>query len=187
MNSLLYIIRTYILNSSTLRQIGVHGLRENHFGRRVIALDTNYFILSRRYICHGCQHKAQLQRQLVENAATEAGLRVVPVHDTVVAHTFMGWDPKSVERLPHGHGEVFPAFLTWRGAVDKRVIDLMRPLFAAGLRPEVTVLVCGILVFFLTLQSILTSTEVHKPLCADIRVHDLGITCENVYKLLFTT
>jgi hypothetical protein len=69
----------------------------------------------------------------------------------------MGWDPKSVERLPHGHGEVFPAFLTWRGAVDKRVIDLMRPLFAAGLRPEVTVLVCGILVFFLTLQSILTS------------------------------
>ena len=72
----------------------------------------------------------------------------------------MGWDPKSVERLPNGHGELFPAFLTWRGALDKRVIDLMRPLFAAGLRPEVNCCVCVILVLCLPLNSWHSSTEV---------------------------
>ena len=144
-----------------MSQVGAHGWRENRFGRRVIGLDTCYFILSRRYICHTCQKQAELQRNVVEAAAAHAGLRVVSDQPTVVPHTFMGWDPKSVERLPNGHGELFPAFLTWRGALDKRVIDLMRPLFAAGLRPEVNCCVCVILVFCLPLNSWYSSTEVY--------------------------
>ena len=67
---------------------------------------------------------------MVEAAAAHAGLRVVSDQPTVVPHTFMGWDPKSVERLHNGHGELFPVFLTWRDALDNRVIDLMCPLFA---------------------------------------------------------
>jgi hypothetical protein len=34
--------------------------RENRFGRRVIGLDTCYFILSRRYICHACQKQTEV-------------------------------------------------------------------------------------------------------------------------------
>ena len=105
---------------------------------------------------------------MVEAAAIHAGLRVVADHPTVVPHTFMGWDPKSVERLPNGHGELFPAFLTWRDASDKRVIDLMRPLFAAGLRPEVNCCVCVILVFCLPLNSWYSSTEVFSVVLGDV-------------------
>ncbi len=140
-------------------QVGSHGWRENRFGRRVIGLDTCYFILSRRYLCHACQKQAEVQRNVVEAAAAHAGLRVVSDQPTVVPHTFMRWDPKSVERLPNDHGELFPAFLTWRGAPDKCVIDFMRPLFAAGLRPEVNCCVCVILVFSLPLNSWYSITE----------------------------
>ena len=99
---------------------------------------------------------------MVEAAAAHAGLRVVSDQPTVVPHTFMGWDPKSVERLPNGHGELFPAFFTWRDALDKRVIDLMCPLFATGLRPEVNCCVCIILVFCLPLNSWYSITELHE-------------------------
>jgi hypothetical protein len=110
---------------------------------------------------------------VVEAAAAHAGLRVVSDQPTVVPHTFMGWDPKSVERLPNGHGELFPAFLTWRGALDKRVIDLMRPLFAAGLRPEVNCCVCVILVLCLPLNSWHSSTEV----CIRVQMRRLFPPC----------
>ena len=39
-------------------------------------------------------------------------------------------------RLPYGHGDLFPAFFTHRSGVDKDIIDLMRPLFNKGVRPE---------------------------------------------------
>ena len=111
--------------------------------------------------------RLRFQRNVVEAAAAHAGLRVVSDYPTVVPHTFMGWDPKSVQRLPNGHGELFLAFLTWRDALDKRVIDLIRPLFAAGLRPEVNCCICVNLVFCLPLNSWHSSTEVY------IRVPDV--------------
>ena len=48
-------------------------------------------------------------------------------------YTFMGWHPQAVMRLPHGYGDKFPAFLTWRGGIDYKLIDFMRPLFDKGL------------------------------------------------------
>ena len=51
-------------------------------------------------------------------------------------YSFMGYDARSRQRLPHGYGDEFPAFLTHRGGVDKGVIDLMRPACDKGLRPE---------------------------------------------------
>ena len=50
--------------------------------------------------------------------------------------TFMATDLRSIQRLPYGHGDEFPAFLTHRAAVDFKVIDWMRPLCDRGLRPE---------------------------------------------------
>ncbi len=127
---------------------------------------------------------------MVEDAAAHTGLCVVSDQPTVVPHTFMGWDPKSVERLPNVHGELFPAFLTWRGALDKCVIDLMSPLFAEGLRPEVNCCVCVILVFSSVSHSTpgipsLKYTFVFK--YTDFCLHDPGITCQNVCQLLFAT
>jgi hypothetical protein len=37
------------------REVGVHGYFEKCPARRVIGLETNYFVMSRRYICHTCQ------------------------------------------------------------------------------------------------------------------------------------
>ena len=39
-------------------QVGVHGFRDDHFGRRICGLESHYFIMSRRYICHCCENKA---------------------------------------------------------------------------------------------------------------------------------
>ena len=38
--------------------------------------------------------------------------------------------------MPYGFGEEFPAFLTYQAGVDKVLIDLMRPAFDKGMRPE---------------------------------------------------
>ena len=32
--------------------VGAHGFRDNHFSRTVIGLKENYYLISRRYICH---------------------------------------------------------------------------------------------------------------------------------------
>ena len=87
--------------------VGPHAFRDNHFSRTVIGLNQNYYLISRRYICHQCTRDAD-----------------------------MGWNAASNNLLPCGKGDEFPAFLTWRAAVDKGLIDLMRPLFDFGVRPE---------------------------------------------------
>jgi hypothetical protein len=48
----------------------------------------------------------------------------------------MGYNPKSRCRLPFGFGKYFPAFFTHHSTVDMLVIDMMRPLFDKGVRPE---------------------------------------------------
>jgi hypothetical protein len=48
----------------------------------------------------------------------------------------MGWNCKSLELLPFGYGDKFPTRLTWKGGVDKQILDLMRLLFNKGFWPE---------------------------------------------------
>ena len=55
---------------------------------------------------------------------------------TLTNYTFMGWDMRGLHLLPYSYGEEFPAFLTYRGGVDKDIIDEMRSEFSAGVRPE---------------------------------------------------
>ena len=48
----------------------------------------------------------------------------------------MGWNKKSLDLMPYGYGEKFPAFLTHRAGVDKILLDIMRPAFDKGMRPH---------------------------------------------------
>ncbi|KAK3271924.1 hypothetical protein CYMTET_19751 [Cymbomonas tetramitiformis] len=73
--------------------------------------------------------------------AEAVGLRVDEQCDSsaissLPQYTFMAWNSASLAQLPFGYGDQFPAFFTWRGGVDKQIVDLMRPLFDKGLRPE---------------------------------------------------
>ncbi|KAK3279881.1 hypothetical protein CYMTET_12253 [Cymbomonas tetramitiformis] len=73
--------------------------------------------------------------------AEAVGLRVDEQCDSsaissLPQYTFMAWNSASLPQLPFGYGDQFPAFFTWRGGVDKQIVDLMRPLFDKGLRPE---------------------------------------------------
>jgi hypothetical protein len=59
-----------------------------------------------------------------------------PTEAAKLQYTFMGWDPKSLPLTAHGCGDEFPAFLTWKAGLDKTLIDMMRPEFDKGTRPE---------------------------------------------------
>lgn len=101
------------------QDVAAHGFQTNHFGRRVVSMTSNYFIMSRRYIC---------QRRCCQGAPSAVEKRQ--------QRTFMGYNPISRTHLPHGLGRLFPAFLSFRAAVDNSVIDMMRALFDKGVRPE---------------------------------------------------
>jgi hypothetical protein len=105
-----------------------HGFNTNHIGREVIGLTENYYILTCRYKCKSCEQK---KRELLQAAIAEES--PVPVK---LKYTFMGWDAESLPLTALGAGDEFPAILTWRAGIDKELLDLMRPLFDKGVRPE---------------------------------------------------
>ena len=128
--------------------VGNNGFRDNHYGRRVVALDHDYYCLSRRYRCRACEQKAkeqkaeELKKKAEDAAGATPGLEVV-VHVTETVkpleehrYTFMAWNRTTLELYPYGYGSEFPAFLTHRAGVDRIIVDLMRPLFDKGLRPH---------------------------------------------------
>jgi hypothetical protein len=84
-------------------------------------MTSHYFVMSRRYMCHSCN------RDTSKNSQESTQIQQSP---------FMGYHPNSRCRLPFGLGEYFPAFFTHRSAVDMSVIDMMRPFFNKGVRPE---------------------------------------------------
>lgn len=94
-------------------RVGVHAYPKKTYGRRVISLLRNYYIISRRYICHHCE-------------------KVTPK----VKYTFMGYNEDSIKQLPRQYGQYFPAMLTHKLSIDKALLDMMRPLFDGGIRPN---------------------------------------------------
>lgn len=131
----------------SMRHVSPHGWRLNHHARRVTDLFSHYYIMSRRYICSTCKMKRKAEKDALAAAAQSVGAHVdmedededeVPgaTKGERGAYTFMGYDQASVPLLPHGRSLDFPAVLTYRGAVDVKVVSLMRPLFDAGVRPE---------------------------------------------------
>ena len=53
------------------KHVGNNGFQNNHFGRRVVALDHDYYCLSRRYRCYKCQEKMKEMKQKIEETAAE--------------------------------------------------------------------------------------------------------------------
>ena len=89
-------------------RVGAHCWRDNHFGRRIIAMDTCYFAISRRYICYGCQELALAAKEAAKAAADASGLQLVvegaaaaeeggggDAESSVAAYTQMGWGAPS--------------------------------------------------------------------------------------------
>jgi hypothetical protein len=90
----------------------VHGYNTKSVARRIIGMNNNYYIMTRRYICHACKK------------------------DGNDKYTFRGYNEDSMKRLPRQLSLTFPAMLTHKLGIDKMHIDLMRPLFDAGIKPN---------------------------------------------------
>ena len=118
-------------------RVGVHCYAgTGHCARRICSLTGHYFVMTRRYICHECEAETKALKEKAKAAATEAGLEVLEDTTPPPQYTYRAWDSRSLPYLPFDYGAEFPAFLTRRGGVDMLLIDLMRPLFDKGVRPE---------------------------------------------------
>ena len=112
-------------------RVGLHGFRDakDYVARRVTALCLDYYILSCRLICWSCKEVAAAAKADAKAKAEAAGLRcedATPsdedeeeVEALTKQYTFMAHNTIGLELLPFSIGMRFPAFLTYRGAVDK--------------------------------------------------------------------
>jgi hypothetical protein len=90
-------------------------------GRRVFALDTCYYIMTRRYKCMHCKDAADgMQKNDPDRPSW----------------SFMGWHEDSLTHSAFGIGETFPAHLTRKAAVDKKLLGLIRASMNNGIRAE---------------------------------------------------
>jgi len=99
-------------------------------------LEETYYVISRRYKCLECERAAQQAKEQLERLAEENNIKVDIGDVDVDKYTFMGWDQRILPLYPYGYDEKFPAFLTWRAGVDKKIVNMIRPLFDGGFRPE---------------------------------------------------
>jgi hypothetical protein len=75
-------------------KIGAHGWQKNHYARKVVTMNSNYFAMSRRYICHTCNRetsKGSNNQATTENS--QGSTQIQPA-------SFMGYNPTSRSRLP---------------------------------------------------------------------------------------
>jgi len=110
-------------------------IQRKPFCRVVITLDDHYHCLSRRYRCKVCEEKAKAIVANYSNLAENHNLRA-NFKAPESQYSFMAWNKRVLPLYANGLGDEFPAFLTWRAGVDKLLLDLMRPLYDKGLRPE---------------------------------------------------
>ncbi len=122
-------------NCKCNNRVGPHAFRDNHFGRVVVSLTETYYIISRRYICHECKQMIEQAKSDVESHASAKNLSV-QIESSSRQYTFMAWDRRILPLYKDGRGELFPAILTWKAGIDKEVMDFMRSLYDAGVRPE---------------------------------------------------
>ena len=130
--------------------VRMHGFRDSddYVARRVTALTNDYYILSCRLRCYSCKDAGAKARDIAKKAAEAKGLRCVDVEPEdededdldvdrlSTQYNFMAYNSVGLGLLPYSLGMCFPAYLTYRGAVDLTVIDMLRLLTTAGVRPE---------------------------------------------------
>jgi len=120
-------------------RVGAHCFRDNHHARLVVNLNTTYYIMSRRYICHECKQVNKESKANLKAIAEQQGINMtIPEEDqNERSYTFMGYDKRVLPLFKYNRGETeFPAYFTWRAGLDKTIINMMRPLFDGGFRPE---------------------------------------------------
>ena len=117
-----------------------HCWRNNHFGRLVVDFYRNCFVISRRCICHDCEKVAKEAKHANKKALDAAKKDSMSAESAqlmpVPKYTFMAWDKRSLDQLPDGLGEEFPAFLTHRAVVDLSIVDFMHPALNNGFTCE---------------------------------------------------
>ena len=109
------------------------GFNSNHIGRLIIGSHENYYILTRRYKCWSCE---EIYRELVKTKEKEAYENGRETEIVKYKFNFMGWDADSLPLTANGRGDEFPALLSWRAGLDKKLIDMMRSFYNIGTRPE---------------------------------------------------
>ena len=102
---------------------------------RVTQLKCDFHVMSRRYRCDCCRKKYSDAKRAAELVAAPFGLTLQRSDIDADSYTFMPWHPASLSKLSHGRSSYFEAFLTARGGVSTDIIDQMRPLFNAGVKP----------------------------------------------------
>ena len=114
-----------------------HGFHDSNFGRRVIGLKSNYFMVSKRYVCKSCKKKNEnLAKTIKELKAQDTDCSTEIKMKKELRYTFMGWNNTSVALMPNGLGLEFPAFLTHRAGLDSDIIDMLRPMMNKSYRSE---------------------------------------------------
>ena len=123
-----------------------------HPGRKVITMDSFYYVMTKRYFCGHCE---QRYRDAKNAAGAEVHARsyaapFIPhlsphTHtqeaegegegDATIHYTFPGYARTSLPHLPNEYGLEFPAYLTHKHAVDLSLIYMMRSVFVKGVRP----------------------------------------------------
>ena len=120
---------------ATNKDVGPHAFQHHHFGRLVVGLHENYYAISRRYQCRCCKEEKNKLKQSVQNFAENSQVEVSIIKFNF-NYTFMGWDEGPLPLPADGKGGSFPAFFAHKAGVSKELIDLMRPLFDCGVRPN---------------------------------------------------
>ena len=123
-------------------EVRLWSFQQKHYARRVLTEEDFYNCMTRRYCCNRCS----AERARVAMAAQAAHLQIVQDDDdddcddsseaARRVHTFMGYDAISRTYMPRARGDLFPAFLTHKAGVDKKIVDTMRPNSVAGVRSE---------------------------------------------------
>jgi hypothetical protein len=67
-------------------KIGAHGWQKNHYARRVATMNSNYWFMSRRYMCHHCNSKGKGNRETIEGSQESTQIQQA---------SFMGYNPPS--------------------------------------------------------------------------------------------
>jgi hypothetical protein len=99
-------------------KIGAHGWQKKHYTRWVVTMNSNYFVMLRRYICHRCNQDAS------KGKSDQTKIKLTQIQQA----SFIGYNPTSRCRLPFGLGKYFPAFIPHCSAINMSVIGMMQAL-----------------------------------------------------------
>ena len=98
---------------------------------QVFTLNSFYFVITRRYICHDCKGKHAQKRDAGDIAPGVGGRH----RDEETQFTFTPTNATTLLLEPYGHSLKFKAVLSEHSGVDESIVDWMRPLFNGGVRP----------------------------------------------------